>query len=203
MILIGRYRSPFTRRVAIAMRLLGMTYEHKPQTALQQLEEVQKVNPVGRVPALVLDVGEVLFDSWAILDWLDHAVEPERRLVPDAEPQRHQVLRVVATAMGALEKTVSIVYEGMLRPEDKRHLPWVERCAGQVASSLAALDRLNPRPLFFAGRLTQADVTAAVAAAFVRQSVPNLMPEGRYHALDALLMHWEETEAFRQTQPEP
>ena len=67
MVLIGRYRSPFTRRVAISMRLLGIAYEHRPHTAWRNLQEVRAVNPVGRVPALILDSGEGLFDSSAIL----------------------------------------------------------------------------------------------------------------------------------------
>ena len=71
MVLVGRYRSPFTRRVAISLRILDIAYEHLPYTAWSQLEAVRRVNPVGRVPALVLDSGESLFDSTAILDHLD------------------------------------------------------------------------------------------------------------------------------------
>src|SRR5918992_2483074 len=107
MILIGRYRSPFTRRVAIAMRLLGFEYEHRPHTAWRNLAEVRAVNPVGRVPALIRDSGETLFDSNAILDYLDQIAGPQRALVPPREPERHRVLRLVACAFGALEKIVA------------------------------------------------------------------------------------------------
>lgn len=82
MILIGRYRSPFTRRVAISLRTLGIPYDHRPITAWTHLDELRGHNPAGRVPALILDNGEQLIDSWAILDHLDCAVGPARALVP-------------------------------------------------------------------------------------------------------------------------
>jgi glutathione S-transferase len=58
MTLVGRYRSPFTRRVAITLRLLEIEYEHRPYTAWSNLTEVRAVNPVGRIPALILGSGE-------------------------------------------------------------------------------------------------------------------------------------------------
>src|SRR4029079_11874552 len=100
MILIGRYRSPFTRRVAVSMKLLGVAYEHRPLTAWTHLTDVRAVNPVGRVPALILDSGDVLFESQAIFDGRDTRAGPARALVPPTDPARHEVLRVVAAAMG-------------------------------------------------------------------------------------------------------
>src|ERR1700682_2700267 len=136
MILVGRYRSPFTRRVAISMQLLGIAYEHRPHTTWRNLKEVRAVNPVGRVPALVLDTGETLFDSSAILDYLDQLAGPKCSLVPPKEPQRHEVLRVVACAMGVLEKVVAALYEQTMRPETKIHYPWLQHNEGQAQSGL-------------------------------------------------------------------
>ena len=75
-ILVGRYRSPFTRRVAISLRQLGFSYEHRPITTWTHLLDVRAVNPVGRIPALILDSGEALFDSVAVLDYLDQLAGP-------------------------------------------------------------------------------------------------------------------------------
>ena len=139
MILIGRYRSPFTRRVAISMRLLGIEYEHRPHTAWSNLAEVRAVNPVGRVPALVLDSGEALFDSSAILDYLDHLAGPERALMPAQEPSRHQVLRVTACALGVLEKVVAALYAQTMYPAGKasRALDRAQREPGTIGPALA------------------------------------------------------------------
>lgn len=203
MILVGRYRSPFTRRVAIAMRLLGIPYDHRPLSAAAQMDQVRAFNPLGRVPSLVLDDGEVLYDSGAILDYLDQLVGPQRALVPAQEPERRRVLRLVALAHGVMEKTVSIIYEKTLRPPEKAHQGWIDRCAGQIESGLAALDAIEPTPWLMGKSLTQADITAGVMYAFVRLASPDLLPPGRYPNLDRLHDACAKLPAFAQTQPEP
>ena len=81
MILVGGFGSPFTRRVAITMRLLGLEYEHRPlrSNIPEQRAELQKINPLVRVPALVTDDAGTLVDSATILDYLDHRWVQRRR----------------------------------------------------------------------------------------------------------------------------
>ncbi len=201
MILIGRYRSPFTRRVAISLRTLGIAYNHRPITAWTHLDELRGHNPAGRVPALILDTGEQLIDSWAILDHLDCAVGPARALVPQAEPERREVLRIVACAMGALEKVVAALYEQTMRPPEKVHAPWVEHNEAQSRSALAWLDAITATPWLAIGRLTQADVTAVAMFDFARIVNPPLVPAGAYPRLDALSAHCNRLPAFASTQP--
>ncbi len=205
MILFGRYRSPFTRRVAISLRLLGMQYEHKPITTWTHLEEVRGLNPVGRIPALQLDTGEVLVDSYAILDYLDQFAGPARALVPAQEPARHQVLRVVAVAMGAMEKVVAALYAHTMCPPEKVHQPWVKHNEDQAASSFAWLnahfadlykDAGNP-----GATPTQAEITAVVTVDFARIVNPPLAAVGRYPALDALVLYCDQLPAFAATLP--
>ena len=82
MILVGQYDSPFVRRVAVSLRVLGFDYEHDTRSVFGDFEAMRQVNPLGRIPSLVLDGGEVLIDSAAILDWLDETVGPDRALLP-------------------------------------------------------------------------------------------------------------------------
>ena len=82
MILIGQYDSPFVRRVGIAMRLYGIPFEHRPWSTFGDGDKVATFNPLRRVPTLVLDDGEVLIESGAILDHLDETIGPERALIP-------------------------------------------------------------------------------------------------------------------------
>ena len=79
MILIGQYDSPFVRRVAIAMRLYGIAFEHKTWSTFGDAETIAPYNPLRRVPTLVLDNGETLIESTAILDYVDELVRPTRR----------------------------------------------------------------------------------------------------------------------------
>ena len=68
MILIGQYDSPFVRRVAIAMRLYGLSFEHRPWSVFGDAEKIAQYNPLMRVPTLVMGNGETLIESHAILD---------------------------------------------------------------------------------------------------------------------------------------
>ena len=79
MILIGQYDSPFVRRVAIALRLYGLPFEQRPWSTFGDADKLARYNPLRRVPTLVLDDGEVLIESGAMLDHLDELVGPVRR----------------------------------------------------------------------------------------------------------------------------
>ena len=88
MILIGQYDSPFVRRVAIAMRLYGLAFEHRPWSTFGDADKIAPYNPLRRVPTLVLDDGEVLIESAAMLDYLDELVGPERAMIAANGPAR-------------------------------------------------------------------------------------------------------------------
>jgi len=119
MILIGRNLSPFVRRTSVVLRLLKLSYEQKMLSTADDLDKILKSNPVGRVPALVLDDGETLVDSGAIIDHLIEAHDANRTLVPASGAARRAVLRSTAIAHGVMEKGVSSSYERNRRPAEK------------------------------------------------------------------------------------
>lgn len=82
MILIGQYDSPFVRRVAVALVLYGFPYEHRPWSTFADADQIAPFNPLRRVPVLVVDDGEPLIESAAILDHLDGLAGVERALIP-------------------------------------------------------------------------------------------------------------------------
>src|SRR5689334_10368304 len=131
MFLIGQYDSPFVRRVAIAMRLYGLTFEHKPWSTFGDAEKIAPYNPLRRVPTLVLDTGEALIESSIILDYLDELVGEVKAMIPARGAERRRHLRLCALATGLGDKAVSLVYERVLRKEQLRL--WVERCEAQIA----------------------------------------------------------------------
>src|ERR1700742_1239241 len=100
MLLIGQYDSPFVRRVAIAMRLYGIAYEHRPWSTFGDADRIAPFNPVRRVPTLVLDEGEALIESGAILDYLDELVGPSRAMIAQSGASRRHALKVCALATG-------------------------------------------------------------------------------------------------------
>jgi glutathione S-transferase len=82
MILIGQFDSPFVRRVGIALRLYDLPFEHRPWSTFGDADKIAPYNPLRRVPTLLLDDGEVLIESTAILDHLDEKVGPSRAAGP-------------------------------------------------------------------------------------------------------------------------
>jgi glutathione S-transferase len=146
MLLVGQLDSPFVRRVAVSMTFLGRPFERDRSSVFSNFEDVSRINPLGRVPALVLDDGTVLVDSTAILDWLDGEVGPERALMPPPGPARITCWRLVALGLGVNEKLVAIVYEHLMRKADQRSANWIERCRGQVEGALATLDEARETP---------------------------------------------------------
>jgi glutathione S-transferase len=170
MLLIGVNRSPYTRRVAITLNVYGIPYEQRPISGFDDRADVRAANPLGRIPALVLDNGETLVDSVAILDHLDEAYGRDRALTPASGPDRREVLRMSAILMGACDKVLQAAYHRNHIPVEKRHQPWIDDCAAQIRSALRAVERMiaPDSSYLLLERLTQADVAAVIAERFAR-----------------------------------
>jgi glutathione S-transferase len=102
MILIGQYDSPFVRRVAIALRLYGLPFEHRPWSTFGDADKIAPYNPLRRVPTLVLDGGEALIESTAILDYLDELVGPVKAMIAERGPARRHAQGCVEAVGRAL-----------------------------------------------------------------------------------------------------
>jgi glutathione S-transferase len=186
MILIGHYDSPFVRRVAIALRMYAMPYEHRAWSVFSQASEIAAYNPLKRVPTLVLDDGEVLIESAAILDWLDERAGPQKALIAQAGAERRQALKVCALASGLNDKAVSLVYE---RAVHGRETPlWVERCRSQIGGVLEALEAdraARPGPWWFGERINHADIAVGCSLRFLGEAHPEVFDETLWPALTA------------------
>ncbi|MDN5001462.1 glutathione S-transferase family protein [Bradyrhizobium sp. GCM10027634] len=145
MLLIGVNRSPYTRRVAMTLNIYRIPFEQRQLSGFGNRAEVRASNPLGRIPALVLDSGETLIDSDAIVDHLDETYGGDRPLTPRSGADRRAVLKVAAMMMGACEKCLHAAYEGNHRPPEKVHQPWIDDCMAQAA---ALTSRLAEQPFF-------------------------------------------------------
>jgi glutathione S-transferase len=185
--LIGMLDSPYVRRVAISMKLLGFDFEHLNWSVGADFERIREYSPLGRVPALVLDDGDVLPDSAPILDYLDELAGPERALVPRAGRERREALRLISLAVGAAEKGRDQLYEVVFRPAEKRHEPWSARCRAQMHGALAELERAtrakSGTQWLVADRLSQADITVACMATLLIDGLPKEMESAPYPSL--------------------
>ncbi|MBV8681768.1 MAG: glutathione S-transferase family protein [Caulobacteraceae bacterium] len=197
MILIGQYDSPFVRRVAVALRLYGIAYEYRPWSTFGDGDRIAQFNPLRRVPTLVLDGGEALIDSFAILDHLDELAGPSRALIASSGPERRAALRVCALATGLCDKMVSLVYERALH--ETVSPAWTVRCEIQIGDVLEALENECARragAFWFGDRLGHPDIAVACALRFLDDAHPGLASRNRRPALADHAARCEAIEAF-------
>jgi glutathione S-transferase len=198
MILIGQFDSPFVRRVAIALDICGLPYEHRPWSTFGDGDRLASFNPLRRVPTLVPDDGDALVDSATILDWLDETVGPERALIAPHGPNRRAALKICALATGLADKAVSLLYERILHKEISQ--VWIDRCRTQIADVSQALeaDRAKRGSRYWFGeKISHADIAVACAIRFTREAHPGFFDPARWPALEAHAAHCEAQERFR------
>jgi glutathione S-transferase len=186
MILIGQYDSPFVRRVAIALRLYELPYEHWPWSTFGDGDKIAEYNPLRRVPTMVLHSGEVLIESTAILDYLDEWVGPGKAMIAARGPERRHALEICALATGLADKAVSLLYERVLRKKESK--VWVERCQAQIGGVLEALEKQRAaiaKPFWFGEHIGHADIAVACVLRFTGEAHPELLDATRYPALSA------------------
>jgi glutathione S-transferase len=187
-ILIGQYDSPFVRRVAIALRLYGMAFEHRPWSVFGDADKIAAYNPLRRVPTLVLDDGEVLIESTIILDWLDEQAGRDKALIAASGLERRAALKVCALATGVADKAVSLAYEKLIHA---RATPvWVDRCRTQIAGALDVLERgraARHGAWWFGERIGHADIAVGCVLTFVTEAHPGVFDAARWPALAAHL----------------
>jgi glutathione S-transferase len=206
MLLIGMFDSPFVRRVAISMKLCGIAFEHADWSVGADFERIRRYNPLVRVPTLVLDDGEVLLESAALLDYLDELVGPQRALLPRVGRERRTALKLIAIAIGAADKAREQVYERAFRPPERRHEPWLARCRTQMHGALSELERFateRGQGRWLVGeRLTQADITSVCAFTFLTEALALNEHTAPYPALRALAARCEALPEFQSTRIE-
>jgi len=194
--LIGQYDSPFVRRAGIALTHAAIPFAHLPWSVFADAQRLRAVNPLMRVPTLVLEGGTVLVDSQSILDHIDRRAPGLLR--PAAGPARDEALHCEGLAVGLAEKAVSLFYE--LRLHAQVSPVWAARCREQIAAVALALEAeatRRPAPFWFGDALGHADIALACAWRFVREAHPGLLAEQRLLTLVAHCAALEAMPVFR------
>jgi glutathione S-transferase len=187
MVLIGMLDSPYVRRCAVSMKLMGVAFEHRAVSVFRHYDQFRAINPVVKAPSLICDDGDVLMDSTLILDYVESTIEPARRLLPGEVQARKEALRITGLALAAADKCVQMVYEKEQRPADKRHAPWFDRITRQAHAAFGELERAaSQRSTWLqGGSLTAADVVTACAWRFGQFYNAAEVQSSRYPALSA------------------
>jgi len=201
--LIGMLDSPFVRRVAVTLELLGVPFRHEALSVFRTFREFQRINPVVKAPTLVLDDGTVLMDSTLIIGYVESTLPPDRALwSPDAAVRAHEC-RAVSLALAACEKSAQLVYEQNLRPREFQYEPWVERVTGQLLAAFGELERdVAAHPARYAHARSHAGIAAAIAWQFAQSLLAIVVPAAAHPGLMALSARMEREPVFLKYPPD-
>ncbi len=171
--LIGSLASPYTRKVRIVLAEKKIDYDFEIDNPWKADAKAAKLNPLGKVPALLLDDGRTLFDSRVIVGFLDNA-SPISRLVPAGNREGVEARRWEALADGVLDAGVLARLENQ-REAKLRSAPWIERQMGKVRAGLAALDsELGDKPWCVGNGYTLADIALGVCLGWLDFRYPKM-----------------------------
>ncbi len=196
-------RSPFVRKVMVTLHLTGQIDEVElipgSGTPLEPNEETVSANPLGKIPCLVTEEGESLFDSRVICRYLDWRAQAGGGggLYPDGAAL-FPVLTAEALADGIMEAVLMTSYEQRQRPEELRYQPWVEAQAAKAARGTEALERLA---LIHSGPVNAASVAAACALGYVDFRLPDLGWRARCPTLAAWYEEFARNQPMQETVP--
>ena len=173
--LIGSLTSPYVRKVRITLAEKGISHEFTNDPPFSPDTKVAQVNPLGKVPALILDDGFVLYDSRVIVEYLDdHGEASLTRLIPAAEPERLRVKRWEVLADGIIDACVAIYLERK-RPESQQSPEWIERQQKKINQGLqAASADLGDRPWCEGASMTLADIALGCAFGYLDARFPEV-----------------------------
>ncbi len=199
------YQSPtssFSRKIRVL--LIEKKVKHEVEMLnLWEPNDLQQVNPLGKVPTLVLDDGRALISSAVIADYLDERY-PQPRFIPADPERRLEVRQLEALADGVMEAVAASIYEQRFHDEAKRSQPWLDRQRGKVDAGLAALEKqLDGRQWLSGDAITLADVAIGCHLGFVTVRAPQFFSAQACPNLARLAQRLEDRESFKATVPPP
>jgi glutathione S-transferase len=199
--LLGSPASPFARKVRVVACEKGIDLEYVIDRPNAPGSRVPTLNPLGKIPVLLLDSGEAVYDSAVIAEYLD-GLKAEPRLIPADLSARIAVKRWEALGDGIAEAVVNISHDfGPMGDADKRE-PWIARQQAKVERGLAAFDAgIRGRDWLHGGSITLADICAGYASFYCDRELPQFAWRSKYPALAQYAERLAARPAFRDTVP--
>jgi glutathione S-transferase len=199
--LLGSVPSPYTRKVRVVLAEKKIDCDFEVVDVIPPENPVNSLNPLGKVPTLVLDDGTTLFDSRVIVEFLDGA-SPLARLIPDDNRERVAVRRWEALADGSLDAGLLIRYES-LRPKKEQSKAWTEKQVGKLTRGLAMIAaELGEKTWCQGDRYSLADIAVGCCLGWVEFRKPGGVEwRAKYPNLERHYMKLMERAAFADTAP--
>lgn len=198
--LIGSLTSPYVRKIRIVLAEKKIDYDLVLDSPWAEGSKVAVLNPLGKVPVLVLDDESTLFDSRVVAEYLD-TVAPNNRLIPASGRERISVKRWEALADGVLDAAVAAFLE-LRRPDGERSPSWIARQRGKVAQALKVMsEELGEQPWCHGNSLSLADIAVGCALGYISFRLDDIRWGEEYPNLSHLYEKLMQRPAFAETAP--
>ena len=173
--LIGALTSPYVRKVRVVMAEKKLDF-HFVLEDVWNSDQILEANPLGKVPCLVMEGGEAIFDSRVIVEYLE-TLSPVGKLIPAAGRERVEVRTWESLADGILDAAILARLEATWkgRSDDQRCQAWIDRQLVRVEAGVAAMSRgLGSKPFCAGNHFTLADVAAGCALGYLDFRFPQI-----------------------------
>jgi glutathione S-transferase len=201
--LIASLTSPYARKVRIVLAEKKLEYKLELDDPWSPQPLVTSHNPLGKVPCLVLDGGDALYDSRVIVEYVD-TLSPLGRLIPERGRERAEVRIWEALADGLLDAAVAARLEAVWpgRADAERCQAWIDRHIDKVHASVAVMARELGEKAWCCGlHLSLADIAVGCALSYLDFRFPDLTWRAQYPQLVRLVDKLNQRPSFIQTQP--
>lgn len=199
--LIGSFASPFVRKARIVFAEKKIDYNLVLENVWAPDTTIHTFNPLGKVPCLVMDDGEAVFDSRVICEYVD-TLSPVGKLIPASGRERVEVRCWEALADGLLEAGVLVRIEGVQREAEQRSEKWIARQRHKIDHGLVAMSQgLGSKTWCAGSRFSLADIAVGCALGYLDFRTPELNWREPYPNLDKLFQKLSQRQSFMDTMP--
>jgi len=202
--LIGSNTSPYARKVRIVMAEKKLDYDFVLEDVWSDQTAIKDSNPLGKIPCLIMEGGEALFDSRVIVEYLD-TLSPVGKLIPPVGRERAEVKTWEALADGVMDAALLARMEAVWtkRTEAQRSQAWIDRQLGKIDASLGAMSKgLGDKPFCTGIHLSLADIAVGCALAYLDFRFPQIAWRNDHPSLVRLLEKLEQRPSFAETRPQ-
>ncbi|HNK06630.1 MAG TPA: glutathione S-transferase N-terminal domain-containing protein [Giesbergeria sp.] len=201
--LIGSTTSPYVRKVRIVMAEKKLDYQFLLDNVWSADNRIAASNPLGKVPCLVMEGGEAVFDSRVIVEYLD-TLSPVGKLIPSTGRERAEVKTWEALADGLLDAAILVRLENTFegRKPSERSQAWIDRQMDKVHASLKAMAQgLGDKPFCSGIHLSLSDIAVGCALGWLEFRFPEIGWRAEYPNLAKLMDKLAQRASFADTKP--
>ena len=199
--LIGSLTSPYVRKVRIVFLEKKVDVDLELENVWAADTKIAHNNPLGKIPCLILDDGEAIYDSRVIAEYAD-TLSPDSKLIPAGSRERATVKTWEALADGVEDAGILARLEVTLRPPEQQSPDWLTRQMGKIDSALAQMSReLGQNAWCHGNQMTLADIAVGCALGYMLFRFPNVAWQAQYPNLDTLYQKLMQRPSFAQTAP--